>query len=59
MKKPQIGDKIIFKACTRDSFNKATRIVNGFCNGMPTVRYAGYSEFVVKPGEIITIIKRA
>ncbi len=57
MKRPEMGDKIVFKACTRDSFNKATRIVNGFYNGMPTVRYAGYSDFVVKPSEIITIIK--
>lgn len=56
--KPEIGDRIVFKACTRYSFNKATRVVNGYYNGRPTVRYAGYAEFVVDAGEIIKVIKK-
>lgn len=58
MDSPKIGDTIIFKACTRYSFKKATRIVNGFMYGNPTVRYAGYSDFMVKPSEIIQIITK-
>lgn len=54
----QVGDSIKFKAMTRDSYKTATRKVNGFwSNGCPTVRYQGWSDFVVARHEIISLIK--
>lgn len=55
-KRIKIGDRITFKAATRDSYRKATRVVNGFHFGQPTVRYAGWSNFVVRPAEISAVI---
>lgn len=54
--KIKIGDRITFKAATRFSYSKATRVVNGFCNGMPTVRYAGWPNFIVRPNEILEVL---
>ncbi len=51
----EIGDYIIFKAQTRDSFRKVRRKVNGFYNGMPTVGYFGSCNFVVRYDEIIEV----
>ena len=53
--KIEIGDKITFRAATRWNCGKVTRVVNGFYdskNKIPTVRYGGWSDFVVKPNEI-------
>lgn len=49
----KIGDRITFRAATRWSDRKATRVVNGFFNGRPTVRFGGWADFVVRPEEII------
>lgn len=53
----EVGDRITFKACTRYSNNKVTRKVNGFWGSTdsPTVRYEGWSDFAVKPSEIIEV----
>ena len=53
MKTLKIGQKITFKSATRNGNIKATRIVNGFFNGLPTVRFNGWSSFIVKQNEII------
>ena len=52
-----IGDRIIFKAQTRFSNEKVMRVVNGFYDGKPTVRYASWPNFIVNPNEISNIIK--
>lgn len=51
----KIGDRITFTVTTRDGRRKATRKVTGFYMNRPTVRYSGYSDFVVGyfPGDII------
>lgn len=49
----KVGDRITFKAATRWSHRKATRVVNGFYCGRPTVRYAGCGGFIVHPFEIL------
>ncbi len=62
----EIGDRITFKAVTRNSHRKATRAVNGAYpfyfpqDGpfLPTVRYEGWSDFVVKESEIIEVHKK-
>lgn len=49
------GDRITFRAATRWSHATATRIVNGFYNGWPTVRYGGCPNFIVKHHEISAV----
>ncbi len=55
----EIGDRIKFKSATRNSNNAVWRRVLGFWGdtSMPTVRYEGWSDFVVKLSEIIEIEK--
>lgn len=54
----KVGTKIEFKAFTIWSSKKEIRIVNGFArNGLPTVRFGGWNNFVLKEKEIIRIIK--
>jgi len=48
----KLGDRITFKAVTRWGDSKATRKVNGFHAGCPTVRYGGWGDFVVRHNEI-------
>lgn len=48
----KIGDRITFRAATRWSDRKATRVVNGFFCGNPTVRYGGSPNFVIRLEEI-------
>ena len=52
---PAVGDRIKFRACTRWDDKAATRKVNGFYQGMPTVRYGGCPNFIVRPHEIIAV----
>jgi hypothetical protein len=49
----KIGQKITFKSPTRWGNSKATRIINGTFKGLPTVRYGGWSAFVINANEII------
>lgn len=57
-KKMHVGDLLTFKAATRDSYRKATRKITGFDNyGRPLVRYAGWSDFIVQPCEIVSVSK--
>ena len=59
LKKMRIGDLLTFKAATRYSFAKATRVIVGFDHlGRPEVRYAGWSNFVVQPKEIIFVERK-
>lgn len=52
-----IGDRITFKAATRDSYKKMTRVVTGFWpDGCPTVRAHGWSDFVVRWNEILEVL---
>lgn len=62
----QIGDRITFRAVTRDGAPKLTRVVNGWhkryamdgCTVLdtwPTVRAHGTGGFIVRPGEISAI----
>lgn len=54
--KMRVGDLLTFKAATRCSYRKATRKIVGFWhNGCPMVRYAGWSDFIVQPREIISV----
>lgn len=54
--KLEIGDRITFCSATRWSTAKVTRKVNGFSgDGSPTVRYGGWSDFVVRPHEITAV----
>jgi len=54
-RKMQVGDLLTFKAATRCSYRKATRIITGFDSfGRPLVRYAGWTDFIVQPKEIIS-----
>jgi len=55
-----IGDRITFRAVTRDGNRKLTRVVNGFWGDtdMPTVRAHGWDNFAVRPGEIIQVHPR-
>lgn len=55
-----VGDRITFRAVTRNGAPLMTRVVNGFWpNGDPTVRAHGWSQFAVRPQEITAISKRA
>ena len=51
------GQKITFKSPTRSGNLKATRIINGTFNGLPTVRFNGWVNFVIRQKEIIEINK--
>lgn len=52
----RVGDLLTFKAATRCSYRKATRKINGFSlTGRPTVHYSGWSRFIVREDEIISI----
>lgn len=52
----RVGDLLTFKAVTLNSYRKATRLINGFTlTGRPTVRYSGWSNFIVREDEIISI----
>jgi len=54
----EIGDYIIFKAATRCDYRKAKRKIVGFDPlGRVEVRYAGWSNFIVLPHEIISVEK--
>lgn len=54
-RKMHVGDLLTFKSATRCSYRKATRKIVGFDHlGRPMVRYAGWSDFVVMPHEIIS-----
>lgn len=53
----EIGDTIIFKSPTRNGNIKATRKINGTFNGLPTVRFNGWADFVIKQNEILDIWK--
>jgi len=59
LKSIKVGDRITFKACTRSHFREATRIVQeiNWCDrpGYTCVKYHGWSNFVVKPREILEI----
>ena len=58
--KIEIGDRITFRAATRDGNRKMTRVVNGFWldGTMPTVRAHGWSNFIVRLHEIIEVHPR-
>ncbi|MCB8882910.1 hypothetical protein ACELLULO517_21870 [Acidisoma cellulosilytica] len=57
-KQIKVGDRIKFKAATRDRYRMATRVVRGFDNqGRPLVGYAGWRDFIVHRHEIIEVLK--
>jgi hypothetical protein len=57
--KMRIGDLLTFKAATRCSYRKATRVITGFDRfGRPEVSYSGWSGFVVMANEIISIQRK-
>lgn len=49
------GDRITFRAVTRDGAPKLTRVVNGFWFGQPTVRAHGCPNFIVRLHEITDV----
>ena len=49
------GQIITFKSPTRNGNIKAKRIINGTFNGLPTVRFNGWVNFVIRKNEIIEI----
>ena len=59
IEKIEVGDRIKFKAATRNSNNTVWRKVNGFWpdTSMPTVRFEGWSNFAVRLGEVIEVEK--
>jgi len=59
-RKMRVGDLLTFKAVTRCSHKKATRKIVSFDYlGRPQVRYAGWSDFIVMPHEIISVERPA
>ena len=52
----KIGQTIVFKSPTRDGNFKAKRIINGNFKGLPTVKFNGWHDFVIRKNEIIEII---
>lgn len=50
-----LGQRITFKSPTRDGCIKATRVINGNFRGLPTCRFNGWSQFVIKENEVISI----
>ena len=56
--KSDIGKRVVFRATTRYSDRKATRVIKGIIgNGNIVVSYAGWSDFQVYPHEIIEILE--
>ena len=55
MRKVKIGDRLTFCSPTRWGPKRATRVVTGFYNDKPTVRYGGWGNFIVEPHEIIAV----
>jgi hypothetical protein len=55
MKQFKTGQRITFKSPIRFGNFKATRIINGTFNGLPTVKFNGWPAFVIKENEIINI----
>lgn len=54
--KNDIGRRVIFRAATRWTGAKQDRIIKSVLeNGGVTVRFGGYSDFRVRPDEIIKI----
>ncbi|MDE1905783.1 MAG: hypothetical protein KGH75_04965 [Rhodospirillales bacterium] len=54
-----VGDRIKFKAATRDSYRTAVRVVCGIDGlGRPLVKYAGWDRFIVHHREILEILPR-
>jgi len=51
----KIGQIITFKSPTRSGNIKAKRIINGSFKGLPTCRFNGWVDFVVRENEIIEI----
>lgn len=57
--KMNVGDLLTFKAATRCSYRKATRVITGFDSfGRPQVRYEGWHDFIVQPREIISVQRK-
>jgi len=53
-----VGDWLTFKAATRSDYRKARRKITGIDEmGRPMVGYAGWTDFVVRPDEIIKVEK--
>ncbi|GEM_PF-5431395 len=53
-----IGKRVVFRATTRCSDRKATRVIKGILeNGNIEVTYAGWPDFQVYPREIIEILE--
>ena len=50
-----IGDRITFRAACVWSDRTQIRVVNGFVNGFPTVRFGGWPNFLVRPDEILSV----
>jgi hypothetical protein len=50
------GQTIVFKSPTRSGNIKAKRIITGSFRGLPTVRFNGWHDFVIRQNEIIEII---
>lgn len=48
----RIGDRIRFRAATLWTSSRATRVVNGFHQGCPTVRFGNWDNFVVLLSEV-------
>ena len=56
LKALKVGDRITFKAITRNNNRKATRKIDGFwLTGEPTVRFEGAAGFIVHWHEITAI----
>ena len=64
--KIEVGDRITFRAVTRHSDKSVTRIVNGFVTAdgsgwldaedrLPTVRFEGWANFIVRHHEITEV----
>ncbi len=51
----KIGQRITFKSPTRSGNLKATRIINGTFGSLPTVRFNGWVNFIIRQNEIIEI----
>lgn len=52
----KVGDILTFKSATRSSYRKATRKITGIDEyGRPLVTYSGWSGFIVRMEEIISV----
>lgn len=52
----KIGDRIRFTAALREGNRTAVRVVTGFYNGSPEVRFNGYRDFIVRRAEISEVL---